>query len=86
MNNDITLELSERKKQMANSKEIIRFWKEENYRLGMTEAERATFPDNPAGKVDLSDHDLQGVAGGSTEHLLTLGCCSGFTTDPNFCC
>ncbi len=42
---------------------------------------------NPAGEVELSDEELGSVAGGmdSTEKLMTLGCCGGYTNMPTTC-
>jgi mersacidin/lichenicidin family type 2 lantibiotic len=44
--------------------DIIRAWKDEEYRLSLTEEQRALLPDNPAGLLELSDADLESVAGG----------------------
>jgi mersacidin/lichenicidin family type 2 lantibiotic len=44
--------------------DIIRAWKDEEYRLSLTEEQRALLPDNPAGQLELSDADLESVAGG----------------------
>jgi mersacidin/lichenicidin family type 2 lantibiotic len=44
--------------------QIIRAWKDEQYRLILTEAERAALPENPAGVIDLDDADLDAVGGG----------------------
>ena len=73
--------------------DIVRAWKDEAYRRSLSEAERMSLPENPAGMIDLSDSELNGVAGGTdeellvlrTEHIITLGCCGGLTTDPNAC-
>jgi mersacidin/lichenicidin family type 2 lantibiotic len=40
-------------------KEIIRAWTDEEYRLSLSEEERALLPDNPAGLPELSDPDLE---------------------------
>ena len=45
---------------------IVRAWKDEDYRLGLSESERALVPQNPAGMVELSDKDLRKVTGGWT--------------------
>jgi len=45
--------------------DIIRAWKDEEYYLSLTEAQRAVLPANPAAAMDLSDADLRGVSGGS---------------------
>ena len=79
---------------MAKKIDIVRAWKDEAYRRNLSEAERMSLPDNPAGMFDLSDSELDGVAGGSddtmllearTQHVITLGCCGGLTSDPHFC-
>ena len=44
--------------------DIIRAWKDEEYRAGLSEAERALLPEHPAGLIELSDTDLDAVAGG----------------------
>jgi mersacidin/lichenicidin family type 2 lantibiotic len=43
---------------------VIRAWKDEEYRLSLTEAERAALPENPAGLLDLAESDLQQAEGG----------------------
>lgn len=73
--------------------DVIRAWKDEDYRLSLSAAEQAVLPENPAGIIDLSDTELAGVAGGyedmlfeaASERMLTLGCCKGFTTDTCVC-
>jgi len=45
--------------------DIIRAWKDEEYFLSLSEAQRAALPANPAAAIDLSDADLRGVSGGS---------------------
>jgi mersacidin/lichenicidin family type 2 lantibiotic len=45
--------------------DIIRAWKDEDYRLSLSDSERAQLPDNPAGLVELSDSDLNDAAGGT---------------------
>jgi mersacidin/lichenicidin family type 2 lantibiotic len=44
--------------------QIIRAWKDENYRRSLSDAERAQLPANPAGKIDLTDAQLEQVVGG----------------------
>jgi mersacidin/lichenicidin family type 2 lantibiotic len=61
--------------------DIVRAWKDEEYRLGLSEAQRALLPANPAGIIQLEDADLDRVAGGTavaalgTWHVWTYGCC-----------
>jgi mersacidin/lichenicidin family type 2 lantibiotic len=65
--------------------DIVRAWKDEEYRMSLSEAEQSQIPPCPAGIIDLSDADLDDIAGARTEHFLTIGCCQGLTTDPNLC-
>ena len=39
--------------------EIIRAWKDPDYRASLSKASRSTLPDNPAGTIDLSDPTIQ---------------------------
>lgn len=52
--------------------DIVRAWKDEEYRLSLSEAERASLPANPAGAVELTDGELSTVAGGITTALCTV--------------
>ncbi|MBD1823041.1 mersacidin/lichenicidin family type 2 lantibiotic [Cyanobacteria bacterium FACHB-DQ100] len=45
--------------------DIIRAWKDEDYRLSLTDAQRAMLPDSPVGLVELSDADMGMLAGGT---------------------
>jgi mersacidin/lichenicidin family type 2 lantibiotic len=44
--------------------DIIRAWKDEKYRLSLTEEQRALLPDNPPRPLELSDADLERIVGG----------------------
>jgi mersacidin/lichenicidin family type 2 lantibiotic len=44
--------------------DIIRAWKDEEYRNSLSEAERAALPEHPAELITLTDEDLGAVAGG----------------------
>ena len=44
--------------------DIIRAWKDQEYRDSLSEAERAALPQHPAGLIELSDAELETVAGG----------------------
>ena len=54
-------------------RQIIRAWKDEDYRLSLSEAELSALPAHPAGFVELSDQSLGGVAGQEEEALPTFG-------------
>ena len=43
---------------------IIRAWKDPEYRQSLNEAEQALLPPHPAGHIELTDADLDRVAGG----------------------
>jgi mersacidin/lichenicidin family type 2 lantibiotic len=49
--------------------DVIRAWKDEEYRLGLSEAERALLPAHPAGLVELTEEDMNPVAGGEAIFL-----------------
>jgi len=70
--------------------DIIRAWKDEEYRKSLTDEQRASLPANPAGKMELTDADLGSVAGGTDAELertgsgLTLGCCTSVIHECGF--
>jgi mersacidin/lichenicidin family type 2 lantibiotic len=58
---------------------IIRAWKDEEYRLGLSEAERALLPENPAGLIELTDAELGAIAGGQKSYTRRGEACGGGT-------
>ena len=50
-----------------NNVDVVRAWKDEEYRLSLSDAERAQLPDHPAGLIELQDAELDYAAGGGTE-------------------
>lgn len=48
-----------------STRNIIRAWKDEQYRQSLTAAEKETMPANPAGLPELSDAQLRQTAGGT---------------------
>ena len=44
-------------------KQIIRAWKNADYRNSLSESERAALPANPAGVIELSDASLNDATG-----------------------
>ena len=71
-----------------NKENVIRAWKDKDFRNSLTEDELNSLPSNPAGMIDISDMELEMASGGnvaSTEHFSTLGCCNGYTSEPRFC-
>jgi mersacidin/lichenicidin family type 2 lantibiotic len=47
-----------------SKKDVIRAWKDPNYRKSLSAAELAALPANPAGAIELTDAELGGVSGG----------------------
>ncbi|GAB4239065.1 MAG: hypothetical protein Kow0049_26190 [Stanieria sp.] len=43
--------------------DIIRAWKDDEYRNSLSEEERSQLPENPAGIIELSDEEMENVAG-----------------------
>lgn len=44
--------------------DVVRAWKDEDYRMSLSEAERRMLPANPAGLIEISDSELGAVSGG----------------------
>ena len=44
--------------------DIIRAWKDEDYLESLSEEQRSQLPENPAGIVEMSDEEMEVVAGG----------------------
>ncbi|HEU4411714.1 MAG TPA: mersacidin/lichenicidin family type 2 lantibiotic [Polyangiaceae bacterium] len=70
--------------------DIVRAWKDGEYRASLSEAERASLPENPAGAIELTEVELEGVAGGYEEAITlnsstckfgSLGCSCTPTSD-----
>ncbi|MEV4535218.1 mersacidin/lichenicidin family type 2 lantibiotic [Asanoa sp. NPDC049518] len=59
--------------------DLVRAWKDAEYRAGLTADERDALPHHPSGGIVLGDEFLDDVVGGRTEHVMSLGCCPGFT-------
>jgi mersacidin/lichenicidin family type 2 lantibiotic len=52
---------------------IIRAWKDLEYRLSLSEAERALLPDHPAGVLVVPEEELHMLAGASAAACGTIG-------------
>lgn len=44
--------------------DIVRAWKDEEYRLSLGDAQLSSLPASPVGEIELSDADLEAVYGG----------------------
>jgi len=62
-------------------KNIIRAWKDEDYRLSLSEAERALLPQHPAGLIELSGAEMGGVKGGFRVPNLSMACTPGCSSE-----
>jgi mersacidin/lichenicidin family type 2 lantibiotic len=54
--------------------DIVRAWKDEEYRLSLSEEERAQLPPHPAGMIELDEAQLaqaKGRAGHNTHPIFT---------------
>ncbi len=47
--------------------DVVRAWRDEEYRNSLSEAERATLPEHPVGLADIDDDVLRSVTGGCCE-------------------
>jgi mersacidin/lichenicidin family type 2 lantibiotic len=61
--------------------DVIRAWKDEEYRASLADADRALLPPNPAGLIELDDEEMKKVMGsGGGQHPTTTA-----TTHPAYC-
>ncbi|MEM1170691.1 MAG: mersacidin/lichenicidin family type 2 lantibiotic [Cyanobacteria bacterium P01_H01_bin.35] len=44
--------------------DIIRAWKDEEYRNSLSDSEKAQLPENPAGVIEFDDGDMSSMSGG----------------------
>ncbi len=63
--------------------DVIRAWKDEDFRLSLSAAELAQLPANPAGLIELEDADLEAAAGGRPYITNSNGTC---TMADEICC
>ncbi len=67
---------------MSNN-EIINAWRDEDYSSSLSEEQRSQLPENPAGMVELSDEDMEIIAGGDFFNV-SIGNC-GITNFGGLC-
>ena len=58
--------------------DIIRAWKDEEYRLSLSAQQRALLPEHPAGLIELADAELDTVAGGMVNPSIHSLCDEGW--------
>lgn len=44
--------------------DVVRAWRDEEYRNSLTAEERASLPENPAGLATISDETMRSITGG----------------------
>ncbi len=64
-----------------SQQDVIRAWKDEQYRASLSAEELAQLPENPAGQIELDDATLHKVMGASTFFWFTAGCCDTAVCD-----
>ncbi len=67
--------------------DVVRAWRDEEYRNGLSAEEQAALPAHPAGVVELADVSLRSIAGGcsSNPNATNAGYVSQFEMQPMFC-
>jgi mersacidin/lichenicidin family type 2 lantibiotic len=60
--------------------DIIRAWKDEEYRTSLTTEQLAALPEHPAGLIELSDADLGAINGAAAPFTWGVDSCLGFCT------
>ncbi|MEA5581880.1 mersacidin/lichenicidin family type 2 lantibiotic [Nodularia harveyana UHCC-0300] len=53
--------------------DIIRAWKDEEYRNSLSEEQRSQLPENPAGLIELPDEESDALSGGCSYFTGTCG-------------
>lgn len=56
---------------MKKTVDVIRAWRDEEYRNSLTEEERANLPESPAGMAVVSDATLRSITGGCGSYPTT---------------
>ena len=62
--------------------DIIRAWKDEEYRNSLSEEQRNQLPENPAGMSELSDEEMETFMGGAKKptDIVINSCCKRTAT------
>ncbi|MBW4577389.1 MAG: mersacidin/lichenicidin family type 2 lantibiotic [Aphanothece sp. CMT-3BRIN-NPC111] len=69
---------------------IIRAWKDAEFRNSLSAEELASLPENPAGVIELTDAEMKSVTGAAPPYTSPAACqgttnyyCTSFVCDPN---
>jgi len=68
------------------TKDVIRAWKDAEYRESLSAEDRSLVPQNPAGLVELTDEQLKQASGLSGIIVTTFKTCTDFTVRRFHCC
>jgi mersacidin/lichenicidin family type 2 lantibiotic len=60
----------------VKKKDVIRAWKDLEFRQSLAPAQRALLPEHPAGLVELADAQLDQAAGGNHPGTWNIACLS----------
>ncbi len=66
--------------------DIVRAWRDQDYFLGLSPAQRASLPANPAGLVELSSDALSNVLGASHNTCFVSCQCDTCFSARTMCC
>jgi len=58
--------------------DVIRAWKDPEFRAGLSAEARASLPAHPSGLIELSETELDGVAGGLPPQTYGTACSYGW--------
>ena len=58
--------------------DIIRAWKDAQYRESLSDEQRALLPEHPAGLIELADAELETVAGAALPRTYATQCSDGW--------
>ncbi len=67
---------------------IIRAWEDAEYRMSLSEEERAKLPENPVGQIELTEDELSEVMGARSgaSHTCNTFCCVSTRGQTDHCC
>jgi len=60
--------------------DVIRAWKDKEYRNSLSQDEQALLPENPAGRIELDSTELEEVNGGTTPIISAVTAVTGALT------
>jgi mersacidin/lichenicidin family type 2 lantibiotic len=70
-----------------SNEDIVRAWKDAEYRQNLSAEEQTLLPEHPAGAIELPDDQLKQAAGGTVDWCLTITACvtACTCTEDDFC-